>query len=321
MTENQKLYKTFCEESEYIPIFLEWWWIDSVTDGNWDVIFSLTKDGKVRGAMPFSITRQSKIFKIIKMPKQTQVMGCWFNYPKNQKQASKLSFEKEVMNELIEQLPEVDYFMQRFHYSISNWLPFYWRGYKQSTQYTYVLNDIKNHDDIFSNLRSNIRTDIKKATKIVEIISNDDIENFYDINKLTFQRQDTTIPYTFEFISTLHKEIKNKNQGKIYFAIDKEENIHAVIYVVWDKKSAYYMWGGGNPKYRNSGATSLLLWEAIKDSSIFVDKFDFEGSMIEPVERFVRSFGAEQVPYNKIYKFNNKFLELMYLLKGWKSGK
>ena len=34
------------------------------------------------------------------------------------------------------------------------------------------------------------------------------------------------------------------------------------------------------------GATSLLMYESIKFASTKVDCFDFEGSMIEPIERF-----------------------------------
>ena len=322
MNENQIKYKNFCEEVEYIPVFLEWWWIDAVTEGNWDVVFSYTKDGKeIRGALPYYKNKIYKFFDVIQMPKQTQVMGCWLNYPKNQKLTSKYAFEKDVMSELIEKLPNNDYFMQRFHYSIANWLPFYWKGFKQTTQVTYVLDNLSNLEQVYNNFRSNIKTDIKKAQKILKITSEEDIEKFYKINTLTFQRQNIKPKYSLEFLKRLHKEIQKREQGKMYFAIDKSENIHAAIYVVWDKQSAYYMWGGGNPEYRNSGAHSLLMWQAIQDCSRFVDRFDFEGSMIEPVERFFRAFGAKQVYYNKIYKFNNKFLELFNLLKEWKNEK
>lgn len=315
MIDNKSMYINFCEENNNIPIFLQWWWINSVTNTNWDVSYSLTKDNKIKGVLPYSITKQSNIFNIIKMPKQTQVLGTWISYPKKQKEENKLSFEKEVMIELIENLPKVDYFMQRFHYSQTNWLPFYWKGYNQSTQYTYIIDDLSDLESVYSSFRSNIKTDIKKATKILIIESDNNIEEFYRINKMTFERQNKTIPYSFEFINNLHLEIKKRKQGKIYFAKDKKNNIHAAIYIVWDNYSAYYMWGGSDPKFRNSGATSFLLWQAIQDCAIFVNKFDFEGSMIEPVERFVRSFGTKQIPYNKIYKFNNKFLSLLYKLK------
>lgn len=41
------------------------------------------------------------------------------------------------MNYFIDNLPKFDYFNMNFHYSITNWLPFYWRGFKQTTRYTY----------------------------------------------------------------------------------------------------------------------------------------------------------------------------------------
>ena len=320
MTDNQKRYKEFCESIEYIPIFLEWWWIDTVTNGEWDVVFSYTKDGKIRGAMPFYKSKLGKFFNIIKMPKQTQVMGYWLDYPKNQKLTSKYSFEKEVIAELIDRLPKVDYFMQRFHYSMDNWLPFYWKGYKQTTQYTYILDLNENLEKIFSNFRSNIKSDIRKAEKNVNVVIENDIKRFYEINTLTFQRQNMKIKYSFEFLNKLHQEIQKRGCGRIYFAKDEEENIHSAIYIVWDKKSAYYMWGGGDTKYRNSGATSFLMWQAIKDMHKIVTKFDFEGSMIEPVERFVRSFGAKRTPYNRVWKYNNKFLEFINLIREWRNG-
>ena len=34
--------------------------------------------------------------------------------------------------------------MQNFHYGITDWLPFYWEGYRQTTRYTYMLKDIRN---------------------------------------------------------------------------------------------------------------------------------------------------------------------------------
>jgi hypothetical protein len=42
---------------------------------------------------------------------------------------------------------------------------------------------------------------------------------------------------------------------------------------------------------------SLLLWEAIKHARTVTRTFDFEGSMIEPIERFFRAFGGTLTSY------------------------
>jgi hypothetical protein len=70
-----------------------------------------------------------------------------------------------------------------------------------------------------------------------------------------------------------------------------------VLYVVWDPNAAFHLLSGGDPELRTSGAGSLLMWEAIMRARAVTDVFDFEGSMLEPVERFFRAFGARQTPY------------------------
>ena len=74
----------------------------------------------------------------------------------------------------------------------------------------------------------------------------------------------------------------------------------AVAYVVWDGNAAYYLLGGADPALRTSGASSLLLWEALRRARDVTDVFDFEGSMLAPVERFFRGFGAVQTPYLRV---------------------
>ena len=73
--------------------------------------------------------------------------------------------------------------------------------------------------------------------------------------------------------------------------MDSQGRIHAASYFVYDEKCCYYLIGGGDPELRTSGASSLLMWEGIKFASTVSGSFDFEGSMIEPIERFFRAFG------------------------------
>ena len=42
------------------------------------------------------------------------------------------------------------------------------------------------------------------------------------------------------------------------------------------------------------------MWESILRARLVTDVFDFEGSMIGPVERFFRAFGSRQTPYLKV---------------------
>ena len=141
MLTNREKYIKFCKKEKNIPIFSKSWWLDALCkEKNWGV--ALVENGNgIMASMPYYI-KKKMIFTIITMPKQTQTMGPYIKYPDGQKYEKRLSFEKKIINELIAQLPKVDMFIQDFHYNITNWLPFYWAGYKQSTSYTYVIEDI-----------------------------------------------------------------------------------------------------------------------------------------------------------------------------------
>ena len=45
---------------------------------------------------------------------------------------------------------------------------------------------------------------------------------------------------------------------------------------------------------------SLAMWRSIQFSASVSEIFDFEGSMIKPIQRFFRGFGALQTPYFSI---------------------
>jgi hypothetical protein len=97
-------------------------------------------------------------------------------------------------------------------------------------------------------------------------------------------------------VQRIEAACRERAQSRILIAEDAQGRAHAGCYLVWDSESAYYLLGGGDPELRNSGAMSLVMWEAIRFSAEVSDSFDFEGSMIESIERFFRAFGALQTP-------------------------
>lgn len=283
-------------------IFQESWWLDAVAPDHWDLV-EVKKAGEVRASMPYVKGHNRFGLKTIIMPPLTQTLGPWLA-PSKAKYAKQLALQKDLMTALIGKLPPHDYFEQNFHYSITNWLPFYWRGFSQSTRYTYVLEDLTDLDRVWNSFRENIRREIRKAKKRVVCRTETDIDRFLDINTLTFKRQGRKLPYDRELVHRLDVSCVAHNARQIYFAEDAHGEIHAAIYIIWDANSCYYLMGGTVPEFRNSGATSLLMWEAIQFAATVTKKFDFEGSMIESVERFFRGFGARQIPYFQITRMS-----------------
>lgn len=312
---NKNIYQAWCANNEELPLFMRPYWLNAVCGNQWNVSISYSKDGEIIGVMPY--LEPKGILRISKMPKQTQFLGPWIVYPSaNSKNGSEpkdiISMENKILNDLIKKLPKYSFFRQKFSYRIKNWLSFYWNNFEQTTNYTYHLYLDQDEQKIFDGFRSSIRRNIRKALKNVTVSSDLSLKAFYEINKKTFTRQSILIPYSESLVKDIDMEMVARDQRKIFFAKDSDGNIHSAIYIVWDKDTCYYLWGGGDPAYRSSGATSLLMWEAIKFSKEKGLKiFDFEGSMIQPVERYVRSFGATQIPYFIVTK-KSRLMKLIF---------
>lgn len=315
MIHKQEAYHNFCRQQKNLPLFMKDWWLDAVCgNNNWEAVM-VQENNKIVAAMPFYKVRKSFLDQIV-MPPLTQHIGPWINYPPDQKKASKLSFEKKVLAELIEKLPDYDRLLLNFSCSLTNWLPFYWHGYSQTTKYTYQIQNLSSLDVIWSGLKSNIRREIRKAQKNVKVfLNNNDVDRFYQVNTLSFQRQGKKNPISFNLFKKVHQACSQHESCQMFFAKDKQDRIHAVLYIVWDERSCYYLMGGGDPALRNSGASSLLMWEAIQFASKNCTIFDFEGSMLPSVERFFCSFGAEQVPYFQVSKANSKLFKIAKFIK------
>ena len=311
---NKERYRQHCGEEISIPIFSRAWWLDTVCgEKNWDVVI-VEKGGRIIGSMPYYLKKRMGLT-LLTQPPLTQTLGPWIRLS-NANYAKGLGYQKDVMNALIEQLPAFDYFSQNWHYSNDNWLPFYWKGFKQTTYYTYLLSDIKDEKKLWDGLESKIRTDIKKAGERFNLHIRDDLkaEDFFKLIQKSFGRQNMQMPCTKELVLRLDKECQMHKCCKILIAEDEEGRRHAGAYIIWDENSAYYLMGGGDPDLRNSGAASLVLWEAIMHAATVTDKFDFEGSMNESIERFFRGFGGMQELAFNVSKINSKLLHVRQFL-------
>ena len=313
---NKERYKEFCKSEEDMPIFSCDWWLDSVCGvDKWDVAL-FEKGGQIYASMPY-YNFKKVWFNLSIMPKLTQTLGIYIKYPNYQKYYKKISWEKKAMSAILHSLPKTDYFSQSFHRNLNNWLPFYWAGYEQTTRYSYIIEATADGsmDLVEDGFENDIRRRIKKAISDgVEVFEGENIGLFYELNKLTFARKGMDIPYSFEFIKNLYKNCKENDAVKMFFAKDKSGAMLAASFLVHDKSVVYYLMGGIDPAKKELGAMDLVLFESIKFAMQSNKTFDFEGSMIESIEKYFRSFGAVQKPYHNISKTSSKSLKILMLL-------
>lgn len=299
--EDKSLYRTLCEEESYynIPIFSRAWYLDCTCgkDG-WDVLL-YRENGKVLASWAFCLHKNR-----ISMPPLTQTMGIVFYEQNFSCSAEKVFYKKRELTEaLLSEIPETKYFLQNFDSSFTDWLPFYWKDYRQTTRYTYRITDLTNLPEIYEKSRDFIRKNCKKAQQRFGLSFEEltDVEEYYRVLHKTFERQGIKYEEK-DLVKRLYRAACSRGQGKLFAVRELDGQIHAVGFLVWQKSCAYYISGGADPELRSSGAQAFLLWNMIKFASAVAESFDFEGSMIKGVEFFFNAYASEQTPYFSIYK-------------------
>ncbi|MBH8567764.1 GNAT family N-acetyltransferase [Microvirga sp. STS02] len=305
-------YHDFCRTAPDVPVFGQPWYLDACAKGGtWDVVLAEEK-GRLVAALPFFV-KQKGPFRYVTMPPFVKWLGPYV-LPEFR---GRLPKEHELLKSLLAQLPDFAAFKQNFYPTATNWLPFYWEQYKQTTFYTYRLHQLRNLAQVEAGLGTGIRRDIRLARQTVRVVHDLPLEEFYRVNLLSFARQGLPAPYSFERFRRLDAALAAAEARQLFFAVDAQGRVHSVAYLIWDATTAYFLLAGDDPALRASGAGVLLAWECICYASevLKLDCFDFEGSMLPGVERIRVRFGAVQTPYFFVWKYNSQLFELLERLK------
>jgi hypothetical protein len=285
---------------ESLPIFLQPWWLDLVAANQWNVSL-LENTEEIYAVMPYVLLKGN-----IRMPQLTPFLGPWWKIYSD-KYAKKISNEVNYLTELFSQLPAFSRYEQRWHYSLTNWLPLYWNGYNQTTKYHYIITDTTNIENVWNDFKDKIRKQVRNAEKELKVNSNYGVKELYNQWMFTFGKQNLDVPSSFETISSIYNQVMNRNCGRAFFAEDANGKIHGALLIVRDQASCYGLISGADPQFKSS-APAYLLWEGIKYASSLGLQFNFCGSVIKPIENFLRDFGGQQMPYFEITKTNSKGL-------------
>jgi hypothetical protein len=332
-----------CERDPSVSVFLHPFWLDVVCNkGPWDVCISRDNAGNIDGVLVYYTVKLKGVIKAIAMPELTPNAGIWLRLSRHKvngiKRHSVYTSTKKIVETLVTQLPDVPIYCQHFHYSLVDWQPFFWKNYRQTTHYSYVLDNLGDLAAIYGDLKGSVRTDLKKAKRLVTVenlsdTQPEDLIEFYDVVNLSFRKQGMKPLYTLETLQQLDTILGKKHARRLFLARDNEgvlkiENsdftdneptfsnqkgaLHGGVYIIIWNGTAHYIAGGSHPEKRQSGAMSLLIWRAIEwAAEQGCHTFDFEGSMIPQVETLFRAFGGKQKPFFRITKTKNRLFDLM----------
>ncbi len=314
---NKGIYKAYCEQhKERIPLFHNPFWLDLMSGAeNWDAIVIQGKDKQVELVWPYVKSTQKGISKI-SQPLFTPYLGPIIHYPHNiEKRERKYSFLIKTLTSGIEALPKSTVFKQGLHPDIDNWTPFYWKGFRQSTKYTYQINNIKDKENTWNEYKSNLKNQIRSAKKLYQVTKEDKVDSLYQLNQKTYNRKGVKIELTSSNIAAIYKALRENYHADILTVRDENEQAICSCLIAYDATTAYVLLIGVDKETKPKGAVQLMLAEAISVAAERVDVFDFEGSMIQDVEPVFRVFGGERKPYSVVTRAPGWFRIIHEIIK------
>lgn len=312
--EEYPLWDKLIANSPQRSIFTQRWWMDIVTNGGVNLLGCFDENGLVAGFPIWPCTLLG--VKRLRQPPLTPYWGPVLA-PIDENDASRFSAEIEILRAFAMALTSWPDATIACHPSLENWLPFYWNGYEQTTRYTYRIEELADHLPAGKNLHRSIRSALNRAKnnglKIEEMV---DPMLVAEMSRLSMARQDLQSSAEIRaFWPALSQAGEERQCIFNAAAVDADGNFHAAYAMVWDDRYAYDIYGGGVPKYRESGGGTLALHHILMKAATVAPSFDFEGSMIESIGRYFRHLGGELTPYHLVTRAQSVRLNVARLLK------
>lgn len=297
---DEQRWNAFVEHSPQGYIYHYTWYLDIVCP-NWKAII-IKNSQEWLAIMPLNIKKKWGISYIFQPP-LTQFLGILFK-PQDSKMEKTLSDKKDWVNEIIEYTPkQIKLFNYNFSPHFDYAFPFYWHKYQLFTRYNYELDLTQGVPNLMENLHTKTRYYIKKHQKQQDITieSSSDIEVFIELQKKA--NRSFVNSYLLDTVRNLYQKAYLQNKTTILLAKAQNKILTGAIFMK-EKQNWINLYGSlKNSQESDKRATEILLWKAIEMATENGDKrFDFEGSMIEGVERFYRKFGGKPIPYLNIQK-------------------
>ncbi|MBR4772921.1 MAG: GNAT family N-acetyltransferase [Bacteroidales bacterium] len=305
---NKERYRLLCEsEGANIPLFQQYWWMETVCHGKqWDVLLSVQANGFIDGALPFLFGSKFGMYYVLQ-PQLTQYSGPWFHH--HPRTGDPVEFEHHVAEDLVSQLDRLhlSVYLQRFSPTITDWLPFYWHGYKQTTRYTYRFDPLPDPATLATLADRGRKRQLASVREAYTLDRQVGAEEFVALHRDYWERRSGSDLLSHDFLLRVVTTAMARNQALIYGLRNADGQLVAARFVVYDDRCAYALLSAMRPDALRNSMT-LLVWTLLEELHGRTQAFDFEGSMDNGIEHFYRSFGARQVPYFEVSRFANPLL-------------
>jgi hypothetical protein len=267
-------YSNCLQTADNYRIYAECWYLDCLTNQQWDCL--VYED--YQAIMPIPYKKYFGI-QVVTQPIFVQQLGV---------------FSKNISQ------PLVDEFLIRFKkklirsYSFNEENLQFLKTYQTRTNY--ILNLNFTYEQLYHSFNNNIKRNIKKFYKQqLQFIISDEI-NYFPNDKLLENLKIST-----QFFKLVN-ELKKRKCIKIYQVKDENKILVIKIFLL-SKQRMIYLYGFSSQKAKELGCSAYIFSEVIREFSSQEMILDFEGSEIEGIAKFFKSFNAQKNSYPTIKNF------------------
>lgn len=273
-------YDTCIEQSINVRIYAYSWYLDCVAD-NWDALVL----NNYEAVMPLSRRRKYGLNYIYQIP-WVQQLGIF----------SKDNIDERLIHNFIDHIPK-KYVLVDYNFNSKN---------NFSSKYVvkrinYVLNLDKSFDEISQNYNKNRKRIIRREFSDYIIDKNGSVEDFLDL----YINQNVNYKTHKDSYEKLQKLLNIKHSSVHIWNVYKSEELLAGLIWLNDKNRITYLLPVATDLAKKDNIPTFIINELIKEYQNTNYILDFEGSMIEGVASFYRSFGAVKEEY---YSYTKKVL-------------
>ena len=169
-------------------------------------------------------------------------------------------------------------------------------------QYTATI-DLRRQSDmdqLLSESRKSRRQDHHRAIREgFSVQETGDVTTFMRLYLDTFRRQEIDVPETdATLVESIAQRSLENGFGRLYAARSPDGEVASMALLLHDATTAYYLFGANDPVFRPTGASTMLLFEALwRSREMGMRKADLVGVNSPDRGDYKTSFGARVEPY------------------------
>jgi hypothetical protein len=287
-------YDAFVAASRHGTVFSTSWWLDATAGaGRWEHADVRDAGGQLVATWPV-VVRTTRLGRVLTGAPLTPYLGPLLSAGDGPPHGSR---EIELLESLVESLRPYAHLDARCSPRFDYWTPLAWHGFTQTSHYTWRIEDTSDEEATFAGFRKSTRSTVSRAQRAGLAVEPGTVDDLLALQRRTFERHDRSGPPE-ALVRRIAGAVAKHDAGEILVTRDGDGRAHSAAMFVHDERSTWYLLAGNDTELRSSGGAALLLWEAIRAAGQRGTAFDFEGSMLRPVESFVRGFGGTPTPYS-----------------------